>query len=207
MSSSLSGLFKTLTWDEFTRKHAKSKDKDNRAAWTHTTPGYGGLSIKKIGTSNPAVFQLADSITAYVKFEPDSWVQDWLFKESKSFQDEMLVHEQGHYNISALVARDFFVDAMLLKSKSFPNKPAAQKAFREIVTGSLKKLFAIHKLYDDDVHPEQEKNNLRGPNQLAWEKFIETAFKTSRSAKTVSSDGVVHKLRLIDVLNSNGKPV
>ena len=29
---------------------------------------------------------------------------------SQQFQDDMLSHEQGHYNITALVSRDFFVD-------------------------------------------------------------------------------------------------
>ena len=131
----------------------------------------------------------------------------WLFGRSQQFQTDMLNHEQGHYNITALVSRDFFIDMMLLKAQTFATAQAGLAAARQIQLASVDKIRTIQQLYDREVHPEQNSGQSRGPKQQAWDGFIQAAFTNSRSSGTQAPDGTVHKVRLIDTLTQGGRQI
>lgn len=119
----------------------------------------------------------------------------------------MLNHEQGHYNITALVSRDYFIDVMLLKLQTFATAQAGITAVQQIKQQSLDKIGKIQQLYDREVHPEQNAGQSRGPIQQSWDRFIQTAFTQARSTGTQAPGGIPHKVRLVDVLTQNGKPI
>ena len=84
--------------------------------------------MQHIRGSSPARFQLQDSFSTTVDFGRDSFVMSWVFSRPQQFQTDLLNHEQGHYNITALVCRDCFVDVMLLKDQSFATAEAGVDA-------------------------------------------------------------------------------
>jgi hypothetical protein len=117
MASKLVGLKKTLAWSDFPKKPEKPP-----------APGTlvpGAQTIAKVATSHgiaPTVpsgsgFTLADSLTFTVSLDTSSsWVKSWIFtKKSAAEQAALLKHEQGHYDIAALITRDFFIEVMDMK--------------------------------------------------------------------------------------------
>jgi len=151
---------------------------------------------------------LVDNLTVGVTFGRNrSYVMSWVFARPQQFQDDMLNHEQGHYNVTALVSRDFFIDVMLVKPQTFPTAQAGITAVRQLTTQSLDKIARIQELYDKEVHPEQNAGQSRGPIQQRWDGFMQTAFTQARSTGTLAPDGTPHRVRLIDVLTQNGKSI
>src|SRR3989442_3063896 len=117
MASSLSGLIRVLTWTDFPRRqgNAPGPGQSATAAHTHSSYSSSAASVQPIAGSHPAQFRLVDNLTVSVTFgRNQSYVMSWVFGRPQQFQDDMLNHEQGHYNITALVSRDYFVDVMLL---------------------------------------------------------------------------------------------
>ena len=164
--------------------------------------------MQPISGVRPTQFGLVDSVTVRVTFDRNqSFVSSWVFGRSQQFQTDMLNHEQGHYNITALVSRDFFIDIMLLKAQTFATAQAGLAAVNKIQQDSVDKIRTIQQLYDRDVHPEQNSGKSRGPVQQGWDGFIRTAFTQSRSTGTQAPDGTFHKVRLIDTLSQGGKKI
>lgn len=210
MASSFSGLFRTLAWTDFpTRQgNAPSPGQPATAAYTHSSFSFTGPSVQPIAGSRPAQFQLMDDLTMSATFDRNkSFVMSWVFSRPLQFQNDMLNHEQGHYNINALVCRDFFIDVMLLKLQTFAAHQAVNATVQQIKTQSLDKISNIHLLYDNEVHLEQRSGQSRGPIQQNWDRLIQTAFTQVRSTGTQAVGGVQHKVRLIDVLTQNGKRI
>jgi hypothetical protein len=210
MPSSLSGLIRALAWTDFARRQgsAPRPGQPSTAANTHTSFSASGTSVQPVAGTRPSQFRLVDSIAVRVAFDRNqSFVMSWVFGRPSQFQADMLNHEQGHYNITALVSRDFFIDVMQLKAQTFANGQAGIGAVQHIQRQSLDKIRNIQQLYDREVHPEQNSGRSRGPIQQAWDSFIQSAFTQARSTGTQAPDGTIHKVRFIDVLTQGGKQV
>jgi hypothetical protein len=210
MPSSLTGLFRTLTWNNFPTRQGNppAPGMHATAAFTDTDMQQSGIFLDPVSRSGPTRFRLRDSVSVEINFKrASSFKMSWVAGRPQQFQIDLLNHEQGHYNITALVARDFFVDVMLLKQQTFSTTQLGTSAFRAIEDSSVKKIQAIHDLYDGEVHPEQHAGRSRGPVQQVWDRCFQTAFTQARTPATQSPDGKPHKVRLIDVLRQNGKSV
>jgi hypothetical protein len=124
MPSKLHNLFRTLAWSDFPRanKPAPGPGEFVHGAQCKTDIVPSGFALDKVGS----LYRIRDSIDVKIEYRRnESWVANWVFKESKSFQDDLLNHEQGHYNIAALFGRDFFLALMRLKPKTYANAAAA----------------------------------------------------------------------------------
>ena len=210
MPSSLTGLHRSLTWSNFATREGNPPAPGTHAAAAYTWSSYTEECIYFVGVrgSRPAQYQLRDSFRVAITFNTTrSWVMSWVSSEPQQFQTDLLNHEQGHYNITALVSRDYFVDVMLLKLQTFSSARQGVTACQAIQRKSVAKIRAIHRLYDKEAHPEQEAGLSRGPIQQAWDRWFQTAFTQARTPASQSADGTPHKVRLIDVLNKNGKSV
>jgi hypothetical protein len=208
MASTLNGLFLSLAWPNFpTRQgNAPGPGETAHAAFTSASANFSGPSFVPIAGSRPAQFNIGDDLNVRITFNHNnSFVMSWVLNGPQQDQDDMLNHEQGHYDITALVGRDFFVDVMLLKSQTFASSRAAGDAVALVQGQSLGVIQRIQRLYDRDVQSEQDANNWRGPNQQVWDRFIQTALTQARSTGTTAPDGTPHRVRLIDVLAQNGK--
>jgi hypothetical protein len=174
MSSNLSGLDRQLAWSEYPTKRgaAPSAGQSRTAAMT-----FSGMQSSAVRFANRGGhFELVDDVRVSITFDGrQSWVMSWALTEATPFPTDLLNHEQGHYTITALIARDFFTDVMLLKDQTFPTANAGNAAVAKIRNNTLNKLRAVQDLYDAEVHPEQDSGQSRGPKQKAWDGFFETA--------------------------------
>jgi hypothetical protein len=205
MPSRLNGLINQLAWNIFPRRRGTTPaaGQTGTAAQTDVSITVHGISFHPIRGSRPARFQLVDNITVTISFNArQSFVMDWVFQRPQNFQNDLLSHEQGHYNISALIARDFFIEVMQQKSQSFQNAHEGINAVNQIRAGSLAKIQDVNNLYDSDTS-----NGLNATGQAQWDGFIRSAFTQPRSTGDQSPDGIPYKTRLIDVLRAGGKQV
>src|SRR5262245_44515391 len=136
MPSKLVGLFKPLIWSDYgtPRKDAPPKPGQIKtAAFTKAVPSFTGVNFTPVPGTKPTQLQLADTVTVTVTLASSSFVNNWVFSVmDKAFQDALLNHEQHHYDIGALLARDFFIDIMQLKAKTYATGAAANSEFNTI---------------------------------------------------------------------------
>jgi len=126
-------------------------------------------------------------------------------------QELLLDHEQGHYDITALMARDCFIDLMQLKAKTFSSQAEGRQAAKDIEAEYQGKLKLVQKTYDNDTNhgawvttssmvvPEHKETF-----QTKWEMFITRARTLERSPPISAPDGATYKRRLLDVLDDGG---
>lgn len=206
MPSKLVGLFKTLKWSDYgtpRKDPPPTPGQIKTAAFTKAVPGFTGVAFNPVPGTKPPQFELADMVTVTVKLDPSSFVNDWVFNVmDKAFQDSLLNHEQHHYDIGALLARDFFIDIMQLKAKTFASTTAANSDFNAIKAATIDKQRKIEDLYDVDT-----KSGRVPAQQAVWDGFIKSAFTTPRPGGGAAPDGTAYKKTLIQVLKDGGKTV
>jgi len=199
MPSSLTGRVKTLSWSDFgtpVSKPAPAPGKTAVAAHTDTAAPitYGWASSGKS-------FSLQDNVTVAIQFVAGkSWVADWVFSQPQQFQDDLLKHEQGHYDITALMARDMFIEIMQLKGSTFGSKGALDKAVNDIVNAH--KFQPVHDKYDE---PTQTNHGMNAPEQKAWDALFKRAFTEPRNPAMSAPDGTAYKVPLLELLKSAGR--
>jgi hypothetical protein len=89
--------------------------------------------------------------------------------------DSLLNHEQQHYNITALGARDFLNDALALVA----DKPAdLTKALTDLQKSMQTQIKAINKVYDEDPNCGTDHNN-KADKQSQWDLRIKNAMNSS----------------------------
>src|SRR4051794_26293148 len=123
MGSTLSGLFKTLRWTEFhkTPPSLAPRDATGRPAnaWikgpTVTVPSAFHFQPVQDG------WRLTDPFNVNIAPPQCGYNESWSLRTQDEI-DDALNHEQGHFNLTALLARDFFVDVMLLKQETFASQ-------------------------------------------------------------------------------------
>jgi hypothetical protein len=226
MASKLEGLDRQLTWADFGKPRAGSPPapgKTATAAFTDVSISTSSISFPPLPGSKPFRFQLSDTVTVRIVFNPaKSFVMSWVFSGSTTGSpDDLLKHEQGHYSIAALIARDFFVDLLLLKTKIYLSQTDALKEVTQIRKSTLDKVQKVNDLYDTETQ-----NGQIAAAQKQWNDFFDTAFLQKRlllpfrcevadwfappdptKAPLLGPDGEPLKKRLLDVLNDAGKKI
>jgi hypothetical protein len=146
--------------------------------------------------------QLTDAVTVTIQLVRHlSWAKKQRINSwPQQAQDDLLRHEQGHYDITALMGRDMFLDLMELKPRSFPSLGALQTAVNGIVQRYAPQ--AIHVKYDSAQESDHGRN---ATQQRAWDGYINTALTQPRSPVVTAPDGAVYKARLLEVLHRVGK--
>lgn len=205
MPSQLIGLRRDLSWSNFQRQHSAAPGPGAFAIGAETHAGINHNSItskvEAVPGSAPSRYRVKDDITLTVTFGGDSWVEDWVMARDATFQDNMLNHEQGHYNIVALLARDTFIDLMQLKSQSFGSQRECAQAIVAAWTQGTSKAQAIQDLYDD---VNQSHHGADATGQARWDGFLTTAFTQARVPPMNAPDGASYKVTLMSVLNGAG---
>jgi hypothetical protein len=199
MPSRLAGLTKQLTWADFGNPVKRPGPQPGKTAiGAHTATDapitYGWRSSGKS-------FQLQDNVMVTIRFLPaTSWVADWVFQQPQQFQDDLLNHEQGHYDITALMARDMFIEIMQLKSQTFASKGALDKAVADIV-----KAYAFQPVHGKYDAPGEANHSMNQTQQKAWDALLTQARTMPRNPPMYAPDGAAYKERLLDVLRRAGK--
>jgi hypothetical protein len=228
MPSQLIGLRKKLVWAAFTGNPtaAELQKMQQIAAGANGTVGMAAIksnfTVKFGGKTpddpvltpvpgNPQSFVLGDDITVTVVFDATG---SWKRIDPLSLIGEQLLldHEQGHYDITALMARDCFIDLMQLKAKTYSSLQEGQTAAKDVIKKYKDKLDPAQKAYDDDTTHGLWVTPTMGPErkesfQAKWEMFINRAFTQERTSGEVAPDGAAYKVRLLEVLAAGGFPL
>jgi hypothetical protein len=217
MPSELIGRDRKLTWKDFSGRvpakfagaAAAVPDKTNVLAQTDSSfeATFGGIKTPNL-EAKAGGFGLANDVKINIIFtDKNSWkIIDHLSANGSAF---LLDHEQGHYNITALVARDCFIEVMQCKEKTYATEAAGRSDVLDIITANKGLLRKIQDKYDDEtlhgqwvvptMHPEYKSSF-----QVKWEGFINQAFTTGRVPEVVAPNGAIWKKPLIDVLRDAG---
>lgn len=208
MASRLVGLDRTLTWADFRTIPRATPAAGGHVEGALTPTAYQMTPYTFRPEHATGQFALVDNVVVTIVFtRAQSWVANWVATLPPPFSVDLLNHEQGHYAITALCARDFFVDLMSLKPLRFASAREGLDAVADIQRQTVHRIPAIHAAYDREVHPEQARRVTRGPMQQAWDGYIRSAFTIPRSPPSSAPDGVAHKIRLVDVLARAGKAI
>ena len=109
MASELINLRRTLTWGDFGNPRrgpdpapgVVATAAQTRATHSHT------INSEMVPGTRPPSFRLRDNVTVSVVLQPNQmFVNAWVLRQPVSFQDSILHHEQGHYDLVALFCRD-----------------------------------------------------------------------------------------------------
>jgi hypothetical protein len=201
MPSQLHNLRRTLAWGDFTPRQAKPPGPGQTLAGAETVTSYGlSLRTEVVPGTKPVRFRIKDDVSVTVTFQKQqSWVASWVLQLSAAEQARLLGHEQGHYDLVALLARDLFIDLMQLKANSHGTSNAALADTTKVRQGYDAKLGPLQRRYDTDTN--------HGQNQIAqarWNGFVQSAFTQARNPPVSAPDGTPYKVRLLDVLQAAG---
>lgn len=197
MPSKLTGLFKTLTWQDF-KAPQPSSNPNNMSA--EARPGFSvsGASTQATGTT----WHLADTLNVTISFDSmKSWVLSSVKSLPKADQDSLLKHEQGHYNLVALLARDMFIELMQLKGAAMASSADVAKEVQTIHTRYGNLAQPLQDLYDSKTETDHGRDKAK---QTKWEGFITTAFTQARVPAQTAPDGTAYKVELLPLLRKNG---
>lgn len=189
---------KTLTWADFTGPADAGS-----ANLAFTSAAFSVPSVMAVKDLASGKFVMDDNITVTITFNgAKSWKKmEEINAKKKRTPAQILKHEQGHYDIVALLARDLFIDLMQLKSKQYAGQAELNKDVAPILAkynGTAQKIF---NKYDEKTESDHGEN---GPGQTKWDGFFQSASSTPRTPAQSAPDGTSYKLPLLDVLKSNG---
>lgn len=192
MPSKLVGLFKTLTWNDFT---GTPDANSSNLAFTSTKRDLPQILLSNLN---------ADNITITIQFLPSSsWKKmSQINSKKKRTPEQILKHEQGHYDLVALLARDLFIQLMQLKNKHYKNQVDLNNDVRPILNKHSnvvqKKLMDTYDLPTESDHGED------AGGQDKWNDMIHEAFHTPRIPAMSSPSGKSYKMEILKVLANNG---
>lgn len=187
MASRLVNLRHTLAWTDFRGRVPSGQG--NMNAMTAVDIVFTGFGVQRTSSGGT----IRDSLMVTVTLQRSrSWARPGSARTAV-----LLNHEQGHYNITALTARDMFIDLMQLKNQSFSNTSALQAEVNRI-RGRYNPQ-AIHDKYDARTETDHGRNSA---SQRTWDGYIQRAFTTARTPAVRAPDGAMYKVRLRDVLHT-----
>jgi hypothetical protein len=213
MASKLVNLFRTLEMDDFPPEKSLKKEGSNKngkiaATAVSFSVDFGGKTIPNFEPASGGGFKLKDDVTVTIKFDKNkSWVAQWVkdLSDSDVRKQFLLDHEQGHYDLMALMARDFFIDLMQFKGRSFADVQDGKSEVTSLHTSYSNDTQAADKKYDSDTnHIAWQQLSIgpprKTPEQIKWERFFKTAFTKLRNPPQTAPDGKSYKVRLRNVL-------
>ena len=202
MPSRLVNLRKTLTWRDFGTPRpgpdpapgVVATAAQMRATHQHTVNG------EAVPGTHPPQYRLKDNVTITVILQSAQiFVNAWVFRQPSSFQDAVLHHEQGHYDLVALFCRDLFIDLMALKTQTFARGADLMSAINGVFGTYDPLIAAVHGPYDTDT-----RHGRNAQQQQRWDGIIQRAFTTPRTPAVTAPDGTPYKVPLLDCLRSAG---
>ncbi|PYV13069.1 MAG: hypothetical protein DMG21_21950 [Acidobacteria bacterium] len=122
---SITGHTLTLTWQDFLGNAPTNARSD---AFTSTSYGVQTPYTMSVRQGRQSDFRLS-TVSVQVKLDR---AQMWSRPSART--PELLRHEQGHYDITALLMRDMHTDltALLQSGRTFPTKQALEQAIADL---------------------------------------------------------------------------
>jgi hypothetical protein len=208
LPSKLENAERVLTWDDFKvierdqekrrsemTDEEKERDKEDAALGVYFE---WKAPHEAVPGRRPPRFRIKDEIVVRVFTKPEETVvKRRALEASQRQKDALLAHEQGHYDIAALLARDLFVDLITLAGREFVDVKAA---VGEKVDPFKSKLKPIQDLYDDDTN-----HGSHGARQQEWQTLIGRARTELRNPRTLGRNNQPLRLTLLQAIRDAGK--
>ena len=201
MASRLTGVYRKLKWSDFrVFETVPAGIPANVVAETlvsHTE--LGGDTRRIAGAGGSAIFEVADNLVINVFLQTNTWRLASLSRRTGAQQAWLIKHEQGHYDIYALLARDFYYRAQAMIGVPFSSNNALINQVNAHRAATLGREDAIQKAYDADTESSQNRSE-----QWAWWSAIERASQLHRSPLVTGPDGRYLRIELADALAKAG---
>lgn len=160
------GFRRTLRWADF-REVNQSPD-----------PPHTARTVAPFRTSNFIIRKRAGgkyaidphSLTTTVSIDSQA---SWRVKGQQTA--DLLRHEQGHYNISALASRDLLADLLAIEGDDVAE---VQSAANDLVTAEQQLVNQVNDAYDEDVNCGTQHGTL-APKQAQWDLRINNLMNQS----------------------------
>ncbi|MBI3684605.1 MAG: hypothetical protein HY235_29900 [Acidobacteria bacterium] len=201
MPSKLTGLFKTLAWSDF--QGSPDPKKPNLDAFTSPSFSFSQQpTFTHVAGTKPPLFELSDNVVLDIQMDSQkSWQRSAQIKsKGAAYEANLLKHEQGHYDMVALIARDLFIDVMQLKGQQFKTLSDALSALRAVFSRFDKKTQKISDIYDSKAETD---HGAIASSQKKWNDMIQRSFTEARSPAVTAPDGKTYKIPFLDVLSQN----
>jgi hypothetical protein len=213
--SKLVGRRRTLSWDDYTGAVPKGSPYEAQTKTTIDVKVDGAKAGESSFEGSAGAFKLKDAVVITVDLDRKKcWKKESIDNATATEQRLMLEHEQAHYDINALMARDMFIEIMALKPRSFASATDGFKELADVINRHGTLLTTIDALYDssgETGHKAIEHLSFGPPRkptaQAKWEGYIKKAFTEERTPTVTAPDGATYKIRLVDVLRGAGHSV
>jgi hypothetical protein len=166
--------FRRLTWGDFVTVNRPPPPHGTTAEGAHTQvlkqlqPNTFNFDRSKF--LKGGVFTLREDPDVRVVLESKRmFVESWVFQRPQQFQNDLLNHEQGHYEIGMLNAKDFFFGLMGIQGTAFASAGDGVAAIQNLQK-TLGSAQAIHDKYDLDTD-----GGLKPASQAAWDAALSAA--------------------------------
>lgn len=168
--------FRQLTFNDFLPVPRQPPAAGATAVAAQTRVGHqlqpNRISFERKKFLKGKVFGMKEDPNVVVVLEsrkPSMFVASWVFQRPPQFQNELLSHEQGHYEIGMLNAKDFFFELQRIQGSGFASARDGINAVRNLET-TLGSAQAIHNKYDADT-----RNGLNPAMQARWDAALKAA--------------------------------
>jgi hypothetical protein len=199
--SMLFGVERRLRWSDFEVVAKAPPDApDGAAAQTiakFTLTGNNVVNVAPPGAR--PMFTIADTLVMRVFPTSDCWRLASVSQWPGDKQAWLIAHEQGHYDIAALLARDFFYRLRALIGVTFSDRDELRRKADDHARKTTDRIRELNELYEADTE-----NSQNGSEQWAWRCAIERARQLHRTPLERGLDGHYLKLEIADALQSAG---
>ena len=175
--------------------------------WAQAAPEFSpsGVSTTSYGKGSTQSWSLGDSVMVAITFNSaKSWVLPTVASQSEAEKTRLLNHEQGHYNLCALIARDMFLEFMQLKAVRLSSSAAVATEVKAIHTRYSSIAQPLQDLYDAKTQTDHGRD---AAAQTRWDGFIKKSFETERTPRIMTPDGKAYKEEILTVLRAAGVPI
>jgi hypothetical protein len=200
MASALFGVDYRVRWSDYPPVATRPAGvPDDVVMETRTNTPVLGLDVVRRGTASAPHFVIPDELAVKVFITRDSWRLASLSAASGREQVWLIKHEQAHYDIDALLARDFYQRVRSLMDLTFADANEAWRQLRDHRAATIGRADAVNHDYDVDTQKSRD-----GNEQWTWWCAVERARQLHRSPLERDRDGRLLKIELIDALSGFG---
>jgi hypothetical protein len=195
MPSKLIGVGRRLNWNDFKEADAPA-DAPHAAAGVYLHHKVSGAAPNKLfPNAERPMYYLADTITIQIVLTDATFRAPGVAKMKADEKAALLAHEQGHYDIYALILRDYFYELQTLTGRYYDSQADLVSRLSALKATYLDRTDEMQKLYDTDTE-----HSLDGAEQKAWLRAIRRATKLKRQPIARGKSGAPLERRLFDVL-------
>ena len=198
MPSKLTGVGRKLKWSDFPllKQPPAGETAEAATTWSITDKGFA-TNLRKLDTSaGKPVFQWLDDFHVEIQFVPaKSYRVTQVDAKTPAAKGWLLAHEQGHFEVAALLTRDFYYSVLALTRKRYDKESAARSDYIDAANEILERIPFLQDQYDDETG-----HSLNRAKQWAWLDAIDRARELHRQPLQKAPDGTLLRVTMIDAL-------